>query len=55
DIQVPANYFPNDEPPRPPIVNLRSYGPLLYTNWLNYYVYQTTPYDLNEISRKGGN
>ncbi|MCD8161416.1 MAG: homoserine O-succinyltransferase [Clostridiales bacterium] len=54
DIQVPANYFPQDDPTQTPVVNWRSSGQLLYTNWLNYYVYQTTPYDLKEISRKGG-
>ena len=50
DIAVPAHYFPNDDPPQPPIVRWRSAGQLLYTNWLNYYVYQTTPYDLKKIS-----
>ena len=49
DIDVPANYFPDNEPSRPPIVRWRSAGQLLYTNWLNYYVYQTTPYDIREI------
>lgn len=53
DIAVPAHYFPGDDPTRPPIVNWRSSGQLLYTNWLNYYVYQTTPYDLREISSEG--
>lgn len=52
DIQVPVNYFPNDDPTQTPIVRWRSSGQLLYTNWLNYYVYQTTPYDLKEISRR---
>ncbi len=52
DIAVPAHYFPGDDPRRPPIVNWRSSGQLLYTNWLNYYVYQTTPYDLREISNE---
>jgi len=47
DIQVPANYFPDDDPSKAPIVRWRSAGQLLYTNWLNYYVYQTTPYDLS--------
>lgn len=47
---VPAHYFPGDNPSLSPIVNWRSAGQLLYTNWLNYYVYQTTPYDLREIS-----
>ncbi|BFK85955.1 homoserine O-succinyltransferase [Pseudoflavonifractor gallinarum] len=49
DIDVPANYFPDNDPSRPPIVRWRSAGQLLYTNWLNYYVYQTTPYDIREI------
>ena len=52
DIAVPAHYFPNDDPSQAPIVNWRSAGQLLYTNWLNYYVYQTTPYDLREISNE---
>lgn len=46
DIAVPAHYFPGDDPKKPPVVRWRSAGQLLYTNWLNYYVYQTTPYDL---------
>ena len=49
DIGVPAHYFPGDDPSRPPIVRWRSAGQLLYTNWLNYYVYQATPYDLTRI------
>ena len=52
DPDLPAHYFPGDNPSLAPIVNWRSSGQLLYTNWLNYYVYQTTPYDLNEISRE---
>ena len=48
-IAVPANYFPDDNPSKAPIVRWRSAGQLLYTNWLNYYVYQTTPYDLGNI------
>ena len=48
-IRVPQNYFPGDDPSRPPIVRWRSAGQLLYTNWLNYYVYQTAPYDIKEI------
>ncbi|MDO5574203.1 MAG: homoserine O-succinyltransferase [bacterium] len=46
---VPCNYFPDDDPTREPIVNWRSTGQLLYSNWLNYYVYQTTPYDVMDI------
>ena len=50
NIAVPQHYFPNDDPSLEPIVNWRSAGQLLYTNWLNYYVYQTTPYDLRELA-----
>lgn len=46
---IPENYFPNNDPQKPPIVNWRSTGQLLYTNWLNYYVYQSTPYDIRDI------
>ncbi len=46
---IPANYFPDDDPAKAPIVNWRSTGQLLYTNWLNYYVYQSVPYDIEEI------
>ena len=48
-IKMPVNYFPNDDPKQPPIVTWRSHANLLYTNWLNYYVYQSTPYDLEEL------
>ena len=50
DINIPDNYFPNDDPTQSPVVRWRSAGQLFYTNWLNYYVYQTTPYDLRNIS-----
>ena len=49
DINVPQNYFPNDDPTQPPIVRWRGHGNLLFLNWLNYYVYQETPYDLTNI------
>lgn len=49
DIAVPEHYFPGDDPTRPPVVRWRSAAQLLYTNWLNYYVYQTTPYDVRDI------
>ena len=49
-IDVPKYYFPGNDPARTPVVNWRSAGQLLYTNWLNYFVYQTTPYDLRKIS-----
>ena len=48
---VPVNYFPDDDPAKPPMVKWRAHGSLLFTNWLNYYVYQTTPYDLESLSR----
>ena len=48
-IHVPEHYFPNNDPANRPIVTWRSAGELLYTNWLNYYVYQTTPYRLQDI------
>lgn len=44
---VPENYFPDDDPNQKPIVRWRSAGQLFYSNWLNYYVYQSTPYELN--------
>ena len=50
-IQLPKNYFPGDDPTRDPIVNWRSCANLLYTNWLNYCVYQTVPYDIRDIWR----
>ena len=49
EIDVPKNYFPNDDDTKEPIVTWRSAANLLYSNWLNYFVYQTTPYDLNQI------
>ena len=49
DIAVPANYFPDDDPTKAPVVRWRSAAQLFYTNWLNYYVYQTTPYDITQI------
>ena len=49
DIAVPKNYYPDDDPTRTPRVSWRSCANLLFSNWLNYFVYQTTPYDLKEI------
>ncbi len=48
-IGVPANYFPADDPGLPPLMTWRSHAHLLYANWLNYHVYQTTPYDLTRL------
>lgn len=45
-IAVPKNYYPDDDPAREPLVRWRGHANLLYSNWLNYYVYQETPYDL---------
>jgi homoserine O-succinyltransferase len=46
---VPRNYFPNDDPSQEPNVSWRSHANLLFSNWLNYYVYQVTPYNLEDI------
>lgn len=46
DIQIPANYYPDDNPDNKPALLWRAHANNLYTNWLNYYVYQQTPYDL---------
>ena len=48
-IEIPKNYFPEDDPSREPVVRWRGHSSLLFANWLNYYVYQETPFDLNEI------
>jgi homoserine O-succinyltransferase len=48
-IRVPENYFPDDDPAKAPLVRWRGHANLLFTNWLNYCVYQETPYDLNEL------
>ena len=47
--EIPTNYFPDDDPSRAPLNVWRSQAQLFYTNWLNYYVYQDTPYDLNHL------
>jgi homoserine O-succinyltransferase len=49
DTKVPKNYYPDDNPQLTPIVKWRSHANLLFSNWLNYYVYQETPYDLKKI------
>lgn len=48
-IEVPKNYYPNDDDTQPPVVTWRSSANLIYSNWLNYYVYQNTPYNLSDI------
>ena len=51
-IEIPVNYFPNDDDSLLPMVSWRSSANLLYSNWLNYFVYQTTPYDISAISEQ---
>ena len=50
-IKKPANYFPGDDETREPRVSWRAHANLLFSNWLNYFVYQSTPYDLNEVKK----
>jgi len=47
--KVPENYFPDDNPEKDPVVTWRGHANLIYSNWLNYFVYQSTPYDITEI------
>jgi homoserine O-succinyltransferase len=49
DIDIPINYYPNDNPSLPPTVRWRSHANLFFSNWLNYYVYQETPYNIDDI------
>ncbi len=49
-INIPINYYPNDDPSQPPVVRWRGHANLLFSNWLNYYVYQETPYELSEAA-----
>ena len=51
-IHVPYNYFPNDDDTKEPVVRWRSSANLLFSNWLNYFVYQTTPYDIMSIGEQ---
>ena len=50
-IEPPANYFPDDDDTQAPIVRWRGHAHLLFSNWLNYFVYQTTPYDIMTIGQ----
>jgi len=52
DVNVPENYFPDDDPEQKPLLSWRSHSNNLYSNWLNYYVYQATPYDVDAIGNK---
>lgn len=49
DVDMPVNYYRDDNPDNPPVVTWRSAADLFYHNWINYYVYQKTPYDIKEI------
>ena len=49
DVDVPVNYYMNNNPAKPPIVTWRAHANLFYSNWINYYVYQETPYNIDEI------
>ena len=52
DPEIPQNYYPNDDPTQAPRVSWRSHAHLIYANWLNYFVYQSTPYDLTELEKQ---
>jgi homoserine O-succinyltransferase len=52
-INIPQNYYPNDDPKQDPVVRWRGHANLLFSNWLNYHVYQETPYDVQKIPRNG--
>lgn len=49
DVGMPKNYFPNDDPMRAPMVTWRAHANLWFSNWINYYVYQETPYNIDDI------
>ena len=51
-ISIPENYFPNDDPTQPPLVTWRGHAHLLFSNWLNYFVYQSTPYDVTKVKAR---
>ncbi len=50
DVDMPVNYYLDNDPSKPPLVTWRAHANLLYSNWINYYVYQETPYDIDSIS-----
>jgi homoserine O-succinyltransferase len=54
-INIPENYYPDDDPTKEPIVSWRAHANLIYSNWLNYFVYQTTPYDIKEVIKSDKN
>jgi len=49
DVEIPKHYYKDDDPSNAPVVTWRAHANLLYANWINYYVYQETPYDINKI------
>ncbi len=49
DVAIPLHYYPNDDPSQSPLVTWRAHANLLFSNWINYYVYQETPYNINDI------
>ena len=49
DVDIPLNYYRNNDPSQPPLVTWRAHANLLYSNWINYYVYQETPYNIDDI------
>ncbi|MBQ8692880.1 MAG: homoserine O-succinyltransferase [Synergistaceae bacterium] len=50
-IKIPVNYYPDDDDTQPPLCTWRSCANMLYSNWLNYFVYQSTPYDLENLNK----
>ena len=52
DIQIPFHYFPDNNPENPPLVTWRGHANLLFSNWLNYFVYQSTPYCVADVSKQ---
>ena len=53
NVELPKNYYEDNDPKKPPLVQWRSHANLLYINWLNYFVYQSTPFNLSEIAQLG--
>lgn len=49
DVEMPVNYYRDDNPDNPPLVTWRAHANLLFSNWINYYVYQETPYNIDDI------
>ena len=52
NIELPRNYYKNDDPSQEPVVQWKGHANLLFANWLNYYVYQLTPYDLSALNEE---